>query len=76
MVITLLVCAVALAHQDCQMNTAKKVIQGPEVKNKFECMFSGVTYGAQQPVVQELLNQGGNYLKVMCIETTIGNNGA
>lgn len=67
--ILVLVCSVGVAPADCQTDTAIKVIRGPEAANEVQCGLYGQAYFAEMGQ-HELAD--GEYLKVMCIRTSIG----
>jgi hypothetical protein len=56
--ITILICLIGVAPQDCQVETAVSVMHIPNV--------SGCALSAQATVAQTMLLHEGEYLKIRC----------
>jgi len=69
--VLILVCAAALARQECRIETARAVIQGPDANNEVMCAFHGQAYLAGTQIGRDL-RPGQEYVKVLCRRTTIG----
>ncbi len=68
MKVVLLVCAAALPKPECQEQTARLVIQGPDVANEMACAMRSQAYFAETSMV---IGEA-EYLKIRCTRTTIG----
>ena len=60
----LLICALAVAHGDCSVDTAEVVVQGPESQSLVVCGMHGQAYLAEGALAGYL--DGGHYLKITC----------
>ncbi|MPZ12206.1 MAG: hypothetical protein GEU89_18645 [Kiloniellaceae bacterium] len=67
--ILILVCSAALAPEECQINNASAVIQGPDAQNEVMCGLNGQAYLATTAIAEKREDE---YLKVRCARTTIG----
>lgn len=64
--VLILICAAALSHSDCNANTARAAIQGPQSGNLAMCGFAGQAMAgniAVRPV-------DGEYVKIICVPPT------
>jgi hypothetical protein len=61
--IVILICATALSHSDCQLNTALDVARGPKVDTLVMCALNAQTMMARTDLVQ---SGGAQYMKVVC----------
>lgn len=68
--VLLLICAVGVQHQDCQVQTALTVLQGPEANNALACGFQSQAYLAMSAIAETLTEN--EYLKITCTRTAIG----
>ena len=70
MKVVLLVCAATIPRLDCQEQTARLVIQGPDAQNEMMCAVRSQAYFAETAMeVGE-----SEYLKIKCTRTAIGRN--
>ena len=60
----LLICALAVAHGDCSVDTAEVVVQGPESQSLVMCGMHGQAYLAEGALAGYL--DGAHYLKITC----------
>jgi hypothetical protein len=68
--VVILVCALSLPRAECQPETARAVVQGPEATNATMCMFRGQAFLAGSAI-----EVGRNeWVKVLCQRTEIGRN--
>ncbi len=70
MKVVLLVCSMAVPRIECQEQTARLVVQGPDAKNELICAMHSQAYFAQTAFEIGRME----YLKVKCIRTQIGRN--
>ena len=68
--VILLVCASSLSRGDCQVETARAVLYGPDARNEIVCGLQSQAYLAATEIGRSL--QTGEYLKISCRRTTIG----
>ncbi len=68
MKVLLLVCAAATPRFECQENTARVVIQGPDARNEVACALRSQAYIAQTAIELD----EAEYLKIKCVRTRIG----
>lgn len=68
--VVILVCALSLPRVECQPETARAVLQGPEATNATTCMFRGQAFLAGSAI-----SVGRDeWVKVLCQRTKIGGN--
>lgn len=60
----ILICALATFRQDCSVDTATVVVQGPDATNLAQCGFLGQAYLADTALAAYV--EDGHYLKIMC----------
>lgn len=68
--VLLLICAIALEHRDCKVDTALTVMQGPDAESQAACAIQSQAYLAQTAIAATLTDD--EYLKITCTRTTIG----
>lgn len=68
--VLILVCALSVPRLDCQPDTARAVLQGPQSVNAMTCMFRGQAYlaGSAIKVGRE------EWVKVLCQRSDINGN--
>jgi len=62
--VVLLVCATGIAPGDCQPDTARYLLQGPDATNEVACGMQSQAYLAQTWIGQTLRDD--EYLKIVC----------
>jgi hypothetical protein len=62
--VILLVCATSIAPGDCQPDTARYLLQGPDATNEVACGMQSQAYFAQTWVGRTLRED--EYLKMIC----------
>ncbi len=68
--VVILVCALSLPRAECQPETARAVLQGPDAGNAVTCMSRGQAFLAGSAI-----KVGRNeWVKVLCQRTEIGGN--
>jgi hypothetical protein len=68
--VVILVCALSLPRAECQPETARAVLQGPDAGNATTCMSRGQAFLAGSAI-----RVGQNeWVKVLCQRTEIGGN--
>jgi hypothetical protein len=60
----LLICALSVAHNDCGVETAEVVVQGPESQSLVVCGLHGQAYLSEGALAGYL--DGRHYLKIAC----------
>ena len=60
----ILICAFATLRQDCSIETAAAVVQGPESAGLAQCGFLGQAYLADTALASYV--EDGHYLKILC----------
>lgn len=60
----ILICALATLRQDCSIETATVVVQGPEAASLARCGFLGQAYLAGTSLADYV--EDGHYLKILC----------
>ena len=60
----ILICALGTFRQDCSIETATVVVQGPEATNFVQCGFLGQAYLADTALAAYV--EDGHYLKILC----------
>lgn len=60
----ILICALATFRQDCSIDTATVVVQGPDATNLAQCGFLGQAYLANTALTAYV--EDGHYLKILC----------
>lgn len=60
----ILICALGTLRQDCSIETATVVVQGPEATNLAQCGFLGQAYLADTALAGYV--EDGHYLKILC----------
>ena len=68
MKVVILVCAAAIPRLECQEQTARLVVQGPDARNEMACATRSQAYFAETA----LQVGDSEYLKIKCIRTEIG----
>lgn len=67
--VLILVCSVSLAPQDCQVDSAAAVINGPDAANELLCGLNGQAYLAGTSLASHRKDE---YVKIRCSRTAIG----
>ncbi|MGH1482594.1 MAG: hypothetical protein ACRBM6_28415 [Geminicoccales bacterium] len=60
----ILICALGTLRQDCSIETAAVVIQGPDAASLAQCGFLGQAYLADTALAAYV--EDGHYLKILC----------
>lgn len=60
----ILICTLATLRQDCTIETAAAVVQGPEASGLVQCGFLGQAYLAHTALASYV--EDGHYLKILC----------
>lgn len=60
----ILICALATLRQDCSVDTATVVVQGPDATNLAQCGFLGQAYLASTSLAAYV--DDDHYLKILC----------
>lgn len=68
MKVLIMICAITTSHAECQPETARVTIQGPDVSNHIECARNPQAYLAGTAIEVGPFE----YVKVTCTRTTIG----
>lgn len=68
--VVLLICVSSLSHGECQIETARSVLYGPDATNEISCALNSQAYLASTEIGRKL--NDGEYLKIACRRTTIG----
>jgi len=66
--VLLLVCSTAIPRLECQIDTARTVLVGPDAINEVACAMQSQAYFASSAI--ELADD--EYLKILCRRTGIG----
>ena len=60
----ILICALGTLRQDCSIETAAVVVQGPDAASLAQCGFLGQAYLADTTLAAYV--EDGHYLKILC----------
>ncbi|GAB4364776.1 MAG: hypothetical protein Kow00114_21660 [Kiloniellaceae bacterium] len=67
--VLILVCSVSLAPQDCQIDSAAAVINGPDAASERLCGLNGQAYLAGTSLAT---HRADEYVKVKCSRMSVG----
>ena len=67
--VILLICASSIPRGDCQVETARDVLRGPDAVDLIACGFQSQAYFAGTELGRQI--RDGEYVKILCTSTVI-----